>query len=184
MSLTKLLQRAVLGVGLAASACGDTTNNYYDQPIPEERQSYNNPCGNSPVYGKFLWEISDCKGSFYPKQDCTLEASTKDFQADIENDYRKIGTYNGLNLQIQGEDDGLTYDLWLDPTARAEAGPGQDPYWQKVNEMLDKYGGFLLFGLDSGSTTDLDDNAFIPLDIPFVGKIECKSSPYYAGDGY
>lgn len=176
MVLNKLVAGA-LSLGLAASSCGDTIN-YYNGEVPQE--TYDNPCGNSPIYGKFLWEISGCKWSIHAKEDCTIDVSSKDFQEDYENDYEQRGTYDGLDLfGNEGE------HVWLDPEARAVPGPYQRDFWQKLNQVLDKYNGYILLPGENGVEI-IDDNAFIPApgNRPFPGKRECKATPYYVGRRY
>ena len=144
--------------------------------MPEENQemNYNNSCGNSPIYGKHMWEISACKMAIHAKEDCTFDVSYKDTQDDLEHDYKEMGTYDNLDLTVY-EDPSL--QLWFDPEARATRSSTQS-IWRQVNEHLDRYGGYFLLG-DGSSIHYISDNVFIPLDRPFIGQRDCKGTPYY-----
>ena len=172
-----LLHALALSIAGLVSACGgDTTNNYYGT-VPPMEQKYENPCGNSPVFDTFLWEISSCIGSLHMKTDCTMDFSQKDNAQDIEDDYKPVGSYDGLNLLWRG-DNGIEYMIWLDPDARAVNGPSQRTNVAKLNEILDRYHGFIMLGTSDFRVDAISKNAVIPLGIPSPGKAECRGTPY------
>ena len=145
--------------------------------------SSNNPCGDSPVYGKFLVKIEDCDTSFHFREDCvvgraiienTYEGSALDQPLD-NFDYGVGIRYNGLVLSTSSQ------DVSLDPSMRFIDGPSQDSSWRRVNEILDQYDGYVLRH-PTCTQDSIDDCAYVALDSPLKTLAECKSSHFFVGE--
>ncbi len=160
MTFTKLLRNKVGAVALiTAAGCGDVYNSYnYGSGAGD---SSSNGCGDSPVYGRHLWEISGCRWGMTMKEDCSVDVlSISKEDDDMSASYRGLDiTFNGLG----------TYTLFPDVRFPEK--------YQSVNDKLDQYDGYWM---NIGPQSAPDDNAFVTLDIPYPGSKECKDSQYYS----
>src|SRR3989344_175018 len=72
--------------------------------VDSQESSSPNPCGNSPLYGKFLWEFSSCKGSLHMREDCVVGAT--DTKLGYAYNYQidgQIVKYNKLDFVFSGQ---------------------------------------------------------------------------------
>ncbi len=191
MTLDRLIGRIALigGVALSSYTCdssSDPASCMKDSDCKGERlceknvcvegktsSKVSNPCGNSPLYGKHMWEFSGCKFAFHMREDCIVGVSM-DHNQGYDYQYKdQTIKYNGLNINYS------TFGQFsFDPSVRFVDSPNQNPKWKKVNEALDKYGGYVRLTPDC-KITHLDDCAFVSRTIPFESMDQCKASSYY-----
>lgn len=166
-------QYAVLGLALVFSpgyvGCGDDGS----VPPEDDMETPENPCGNSPVYGKHLWEVDECQVGYHMREDCRVgkwdsegtlyDYSSESFGGEITYDY----------LSLEGKD-GSLYSL--DREMRFVGGKD----WQRANDILNRFAGYILLPNDSCNSSESDDcTLLIPLTEPFPGEDQCRSSPFY-----
>ncbi|MBI2662255.1 hypothetical protein HYX11_02240 [Candidatus Woesearchaeota archaeon] len=192
MTINLIIKKAVVSLGLVmslgcASEVGNPNSSYCSKDMDckgdricskgvcVEQSGYgggeksNNKCGNSPLYSKYLWEISGCKGSFHMREDCVVGGS--DYNEDGYN-YDSGYTYNNFSINSPS---GL---FFFDPNFRFTDGVNQNPKWGAVNKQLDKYGGYVL-RIPDCKADHLDDCAYVPVDKPFKNRDDCRNSVYY-----
>ncbi|MEW5897257.1 MAG: hypothetical protein AB1668_06180 [Nanoarchaeota archaeon] len=149
-------------------------------------------CGNSPLYGKYLWGIDGCKWGLEMRNDCSV----------INDSSENFGTYSGL--RINNPPGGYSMSFYPYPDFHFDTTDYKGDYSvynQAVNDTLNKYGGYVLIAdtciengfqdvKDNNGNVILDCNchpshpddcSFIPLDSPYPGPTGCKDSEYYAG---
>ncbi len=159
-------------------------------------------CGNSPFYGKHLWEITMCFGAWYMRNDCFVGESSGGggyvFDADEDGNHITT-TYNGLEMTT-------TYSpplrnkvktiFTFDPTIRFVNSPDNDAQItdiNKLNRILDENGGAVVRKTEkfyADGTTRLKDECsstkaqrctYVTLDTPFPGKVPCQDSAFFVG---
>ena len=158
MKMRKILPLAMLVSSMAGAGCGD--NHYYYGGGGSEDSSFND-CGDSPVYGKHLFEIWQCRVGITMREDCSIGITN--------NPKNHQATYSGLDVTFNG-----LGTFALDPDFRFTA------KYDALNRKLDRYGGYVL--LHTECDKDHADNcAFVPVPAPFSNIHECMESEYYAG---
>ena len=120
-----------------------------EENIPE------NPCGNSPVFGKYLWEINSCGWSMHMGDDCVVGAKGLAGAREGEYNYSLpnwggMTTYYGLSIYFADDSGAATV---LNPDLRFSPDAGDQ--WRQVNAKLEQYGGYVLQG--DCSVDNLDD---------------------------
>ncbi len=113
------------------AACGDTINNYYtDDDSNDARHDDNggdddgdNGCGDSPVFGKYLWNLRNCETAIFFKEDCSIELCydgevTGCYNSSGPDNWGGGGTYHNLDITLydNGASDG-NYHLRLIPNS-------------------------------------------------------------------
>ncbi len=189
MTLERLLGKIALvaGVSLFGYTCDTASECHIDKDCKGGRvcdsntkmcvetkttTNTSNLCGNSPVYGKHLWEFSGCKFAYHMREDCVVGIT----DPSINYNYEIFG--KGTSLKYNGLSIGLVGNPSFDSSVRFTSGPNQNKKWQKVNENLDKFKGYVLLK-DPCKIDHLDDCAFVALDIPFKNADQCRASIYY-----
>ncbi len=206
----KTLRALVAAVALSMG-CGDTIHNYYTDDDTEEGTSAggtgnsgssgSNVCGDSEVFGKYLWGLS-CGFSLHMREDCVVGYASKD---DTEYDYSGLDhgssplkhalgpwTYSGLQIFIELPD---TYnpvggtESWLDPDFRFRGRGGDEPRGlaRAINDYFDREGGYALNPLLGDYCDDNRSNDCMPLGVmpdPFPGGEACQESSFYFYDEY
>ncbi|MEW5896914.1 MAG: hypothetical protein AB1668_04435 [Nanoarchaeota archaeon] len=95
-TLENTLRKAFYALGLAGAlaACGDT---YYNYGGNSSGSSSGNPqgyCGNSPLYGKYLWQVGECEaGSVKP-----FDENCKGYWGGDVSEKNKICSYYGMTV--------------------------------------------------------------------------------------
>lgn len=174
-NLYKTVRAGTFSGIMALIGCGDEAdvhNHYYVGGGNEETSGSTgsgntpeNPCGNSPIYGKHLWEIQKCRISFTMEEDCSVTIAG-------EGGKRDFGSYDGLEINMV--DYGVTKHF--DPAFRFSSA------YPNLNAALDEHSGYVLQPSDDCTEDHPDDCAFIPLSIPYENQTACQTSEYFVGN--
>lgn len=124
---------------------GQNGTNYYSQveSIVEIRENFEelsqqpiieNPCGNSSLYGKYLWDLGDCDYGLIFRENCSVGIIEPNGRPKRDIDL----TYDN-NQVIRHFKEGRIIVLYtFDSESRFINGRKQYSNWEKANELLDK----------------------------------------------
>ncbi len=137
-----------------------------------------NPCGNSPVYGKHLWEISDCDGGIHFREDCTVGRGWGTGNYDYApQKWGGVSKYNNMEINMPNFP-GKPYVLETSPIFQPKFSSEVQKI-EKVKKKMAELGGGYFLHFKNEPIKQIDDNAFVVVDKPYPGEAACENSIYF-----
>ncbi len=141
---------------------------------------------SSPLCDKHLWSIAGCEVGLYFDPSGKIHPFDEKVGKYIDGVFKGyLMSYDGLRVFIKsGEDTTRPVRVLVmnpNPIVREDS-PSDGNFIRAVQNhmsMLQSHGqGYFLLP-EGGVLEEIDDNAYMALDIPFPGKQECKKSIYF-----
>jgi hypothetical protein len=156
-----------------SSGCADDSDCKGDRICIDGRCEYeggssDDRCGNSPIYGKYLWEIGGCESAIHMKKNCKVDIYVSDDHRGVVDVLNDECDYFSMRLQCNGGMNGefkRNVRYTNDETRLAEL----------RNQLIDRYNALVLVCDDEPCTAEgrKKIGVWIPLDEQFTGHIDC-----------
>ena len=202
-----MIKKTIQNLGLSALVALGSPNCTYNEHHYEDGEDGNNPSGRlgdfgnnceSPLQGKYGWEMNKCGAGFYFNDDCEMliflwqegkfVRTVPLPEGDWEVDYHGLDLFgsNGINAKFDPElrlqPDHSGYDDWSEESRQKTVARRK-----KINGYLDRFSpntAVLINDSCYDETCTEGDAFFVFLDREYKGKDDCKSTQYYVGDRF